>query len=104
MAKIRVAVAGVGNCASAFIQGIEYYKTHDETAGLLYPEICGYKISDIEIVTAFDVDSRKVGKDLSELSTLLPIALRYFKKYPIPGLRFRWAPFWMAFPITSNRL
>lgn len=92
MAKIRVAVAGVGNCASAFIQGIEYYKTHDETAGLLYPEICGYKISDIEIVAAFDVDGRKVGKDLSEAIYASPNCTTVFQKVPHTGVTVQMGP------------
>jgi myo-inositol-1-phosphate synthase len=68
--KIKVAIAGVGNCASSLIQGLEYYKdvkSSDETIpGLMHPFLGGYLISDIEVVAAFDVDCRKVGKDISE--------------------------------------
>ncbi len=64
--KIRLAIAGLGNCASALIQGIEYYKATQDTVGLLYPEIGGYRPQDIEVVAAFDVASNKVGKDVSE--------------------------------------
>jgi len=70
--KIRIAIAGVGNCASALIQGIEYYKSTQSTLGLLFPEIGGYKPQDIEIVAAFDIDERKVGKDISEAIWISP--------------------------------
>jgi len=70
MSKIRVAIVGVGNCASSLVQGIEYYKEVDSNSplvpGLMHNVLGGYKISDIEFVAAFDVDSKKVGKDLSE--------------------------------------
>lgn len=92
MAKIRVAVAGVGNCASAFIQGIEYYKTHDDTSGLLYPDICGYKVTDLEVVAAFDVDSRKVGKDLSEAISAPPNCTTKFQKVPHTGVTVQMGP------------
>ena len=63
--KIKIAVAGVGNLTSALVQAIEYYKDgHDDE--LIHPNLGGFKISDIEIVAAFDVDDRKVNKDLSE--------------------------------------
>lgn len=66
MKKIRIVIAGVGNCASSLIQGIEYYKDKKEVIGLMHPEINGYKSSDIEVVAAFDIDQRKVGQDLSK--------------------------------------
>jgi len=66
MSEIRVAIIGVGNCASALIQGVHYYSNKENTIGLSHPELGGYKISDIKFVAAFDVDKRKVGKDLSE--------------------------------------
>ncbi len=70
MSKIRIAIAGVGNCASSLIQGLEYYKDVDEkdelVPGLMHNVFGGYKISDIEPVAAFDVDSRKVGLPLEE--------------------------------------
>ena len=67
MGKIRIGVVGVGNCASALIQGIEYYKkkSENETIGLMHYNLGGYKPEDIEVVVAFDIDSRKVGKPLS---------------------------------------
>jgi myo-inositol-1-phosphate synthase len=67
--KVRVAVCGVGNCASSFIQGVEYYRDasqEDFVPGLMHVDLGGYHIRDIEFVAAFDVDRTKVGKDLSE--------------------------------------
>ena len=70
MKQIKVAIIGVGNCASSLVQGIEYYKNIDVTdplvPGLMHNVLGGYRISDIKFVGAFDVDSKKVGKDLSE--------------------------------------
>ncbi|ODS39815.1 inositol-3-phosphate synthase [Candidatus Altiarchaeales archaeon WOR_SM1_SCG] len=70
MSKIRVGIIGVGNCASSLVQGVEYYKDIDGNSplvpGLMHNVLGTYKISDIEFVSAFDVDSKKVGKDLSE--------------------------------------
>lgn len=71
MNAIRVAVAGVGNCASALLQGIAYYREAGEspgedTPGLIHVDIGGYRTSDIEIVAAFDVDRRKVGRPVGE--------------------------------------
>jgi myo-inositol-1-phosphate synthase len=69
MPKVKVALIGVGNCASAFIQGLNYYgkleKTEDST-GLRNPEVGDLAPKDIQVVAAFDVDERKVGKDLAE--------------------------------------
>jgi myo-inositol-1-phosphate synthase len=67
--KVRVAIIGVGNCASSLIQGLEYYKTADPDAvvpGLMHVNLGGYHISDIEISAAFDIDAEKVGKDVSD--------------------------------------
>src|SRR6476659_4112347 len=67
--KVRVAIAGVGNCASAFVQGVHYYKDADATQrvpGLMHVDLGGYHVRDVEFTAAFDVDQDKVGKDLSE--------------------------------------
>jgi myo-inositol-1-phosphate synthase len=67
--KVRVAIVGVGNCASSFVQGVEYYKDADPAGfvpGLMHVDLGGYHVRDIEISAAFDIDSNKVGKDLSE--------------------------------------
>jgi myo-inositol-1-phosphate synthase len=67
--KVRVAIVGVGNCANSFIQGVEYYKDADpaeQVPGLMHVDLGGYHVRDIEFVAAFDIDSEKVGKDLSQ--------------------------------------
>ena len=67
--KVRVAIVGVGNCASSLVQGLEYYKDASDDArvpGLMHVRFGGYHVSDIEVVAAFDVDAKKVGLDLSE--------------------------------------
>ncbi len=67
--KVRVAIVGVGNCASAFVQGVQYYKDADpkqRVPGLMHVDLGGYHVSDIEFTAAFDIDKEKVGKDLSK--------------------------------------
>ena len=67
--KVRVAIAGVGNCASSLVQGVQYYKDADENAtvpGLMHVKFGRYHVRDVEFVAAFDVDAKKVGFDLSE--------------------------------------
>ncbi len=67
--KVRVAIVGVGNCANSFIQGVHYYRDADpaeDVPGLMHVDLGGYHVSDVEFVAAFDIDSEKVGKDLSE--------------------------------------
>ena len=67
--KVRVAIIGVGNCASSFVQGVEYYKDADGSEpvpGLMHVDLGGYHVRDIEFSAAFDIDADKVGKDLSE--------------------------------------
>ena len=68
MDKIKIAIAGVGNCASSLVQGLHYYKDKNpkDAIGLMHWEIGGYTPGDIEVVAAFDIDRRKVGKDLNE--------------------------------------
>lgn len=74
MEKIKIAIVGVGNCASSLIQGIEYYKNKEsqEAFGLMHWDIGGYKPYDIEVVAAFDIDKRKVEKDIGEAILALP--------------------------------
>src|SRR5438093_7114807 len=67
--QVRVAIVGVGNCASSFVQGVGYYKDADPTEfvpGLMHVDLGGYHVRDIVFSAAFDIDSTKVGKDLSE--------------------------------------
>ena len=73
MAKAKIALVGVGNCASAFVQGLHYYGSSEKNlVGLRNPKIGGLSPSDIQIVAAFDVDDRKVGKDLAEAAFAKP--------------------------------
>jgi myo-inositol-1-phosphate synthase len=78
--KIRLAIVGVGNCASSLIQGIEYYKDNSDIIGLMNYDLEGYKPGDIEVVAAFDVDKRKVGKDVSEAIFAKPNNTTIFEK------------------------
>ncbi len=67
--KVRVAIIGVGNCASSFVQGVHYYRDADASAdvpGLMHVDLGGYHVRDIEFSAAFDIDADKVGKDLSQ--------------------------------------
>jgi myo-inositol-1-phosphate synthase len=69
MGSVRVAIVGVGNCASSLVQGVEYYKDADPTGsvpGLMHVMFGDYHVNDVEFVAAFDVDDKKVGKDLAE--------------------------------------
>ena len=66
---VRVAIVGVGNCAASLVQGVEYYRGADASApvpGLMHVELGGYHVGDVEFVAAFDVDAKKVGRDVSE--------------------------------------
>src|SRR5207245_11723769 len=72
MSKIKVALAGVGNCASALIQGIQYYrknppKEDNFTTGLMHPKFGDYKVEDITFVAAFEVNRKKIGSDVSKV-------------------------------------
>lgn len=90
MKKIKIAIAGVGNCSSSLVQGINYYKDKDskEVIGLMHWDIGGYEPSDIEVVAAFDTDKRKVGKDVSEAIFALPNCTTAFcKGIPETGVR-----------------
>lgn len=83
MGKIRTAIAGIGNCASSLLQGIEYYKSLDSShpdraLGLMHYELAGYRPSDIEIVAAFDIDKRKVGRPLKEAVFAKPNCTKIF--------------------------
>ncbi|QJY46016.1 inositol-3-phosphate synthase [Pseudonocardia broussonetiae] len=69
MSQVRVAIVGVGNCAASLVQGVQYYADADPTQrvpGLMHVDFGGYHVRDIEFVAAFDVDAKKVGRDLSE--------------------------------------
>ena len=82
MSKVRIAIAGVGNCASALVQGITYYQRHrhTDTAGLVRPNLGGYRLEDIAVVAAFDIDRRKVGRPLEEAVFAAPNCTAVFEK------------------------
>jgi myo-inositol-1-phosphate synthase len=95
MKSIKLAIAGVGNCASSLVQGIEYYKTQRsaESAGLMHPEIGGYRSQDVEIVAAFDVDRRKVGLPVEEAIFAAPNNTTVFQReLPKTGVTVQMAP------------
>ena len=95
MAKIRVAIIGVGNCASSLIQGIEFYrgaKGGDPIPGLMHLELGGYHIGDIECVAAFDVSRDKVGCDLAEAIFAPPNNTMRFASLPPTGIEVRRGP------------
>src|SRR6478609_2586715 len=69
MGSVRVAIVGVGNCASSLVQGVEYYRNadpNDRVPGLMHVTFGDYHVSDVQFVAAFDVDAKKVGMDLAE--------------------------------------
>ena len=87
--KVRVAIIGVGNCASSLVQGVEYYKNaaeEDEVPGLMHVNLGGYHIRDIEFSAAFDVVSTKVGKDLGEAINAYPNNTISFAEVPNLGV------------------
>ncbi len=89
MGDIKIAIAGVGNCASALLQGIEYYRNRgpEDSVGLMHYDLGGYKPGDIKVVAAFDVDRRKVGKGLREAAFAKPNCTTIFYEnlpdYPV---------------------
>lgn len=92
MSRIKIAVVGVGNCASSLIQGIHYYrgKTSQDAIGLMHWEIGGYNPGDIEVVAAFDTDKRKVGVDVHEAIFSAPNCTTVFcRALPKSGVTVR---------------
>lgn len=97
MGEIRVAIAGVGNCASSLLQGRYYYKdvkaTDKLVPGLMHNSFGGYKISDIKFVAAFDIDKRKIGKDLSKAVFEKPNCTKIFcTEIPFQGVEVKKGP------------
>jgi len=88
--KIKVAIAGVGNCASALVQGVEYYKNAEENSevpGLMHVTFGGYHVRDIDFVAAFDVNRLKIGRDLSEAIFAEPNCCVRFANMPDLGVK-----------------
>lgn len=93
MSRIRVAIAGVGNCASALVQGVEKYRRGYETnVGISFERIGGYSIEDIEFTAAFDVGTNKIGKDISEAIFANPNCCKKFVDVPKLGVKVLPAP------------
>ncbi len=90
MSKVRVAIIGVGNCASSLVQGVEYYakaRTDEAVPGLMHVDLGGYHVSDVEFVAAFDVDANKVGLDLAEAIWSEPNNTIKFSDVPETGVK-----------------
>jgi|SRR5665811_2344618 len=95
MSKIKVAIVGIGNCASSLIQGIEYYKNSNDNEfvpGLMHVNFGGYHVRDIEVVAAFDVNANKVGKDIAEAIYAKPNNTTIFAKVPKMGVKVSRGP------------
>ena len=91
--QIRIAIAGVGNCASALLQGLEYYGNGHNHNGLLHRAIGPYLASDIRVVAAFDIDARKVGQSLEDACGAEPnCTTRFVKRLPSYGVRVQMGP------------
>ena len=89
MAKVRVAIIGVGNCASSLVQGVHFYKGAPDDAfipGLMHPRLGEYHVGDIEFSAAFDIDANKVGRDLSEAIWAAPNNTIKFADVPPLGV------------------
>jgi len=96
--EIKIAIVGVGNCASSLLQGIHFYK-HKKTTGLLHDSIGGYRPSDIEIVAAFDIDERKVGKDVADAIFATPNNTKIFQQeIPLSGVKVLRGPTLDGYP------
>jgi len=95
LSRIKVAIAGIGNCASALIQGVHYYrdaKEGENIPGLMHVNFGGYHIRDIEFVAAFDINRNKIGRDLSEAIFAEPNSCAKFADVPKLGVRVQPAP------------
>jgi len=95
MGKIKIAIVGVGNCASSLVQGITYYKNakpNEFVPGLMHVNFGGYHIRDIEVVAAFDVNAHKVGKDVGEAIYAEPNNTAIFAKVPRLGVKVSMGP------------
>jgi myo-inositol-1-phosphate synthase len=83
---VKVAIAGVGNCAAVFLQGLRYYSGKN-TKGLWHPKVAGLRPSEVEIVAAFDVDPRKVGKELTKAAFAHPNVAKRYLDLPRSGIK-----------------
>ena len=95
MSKLRLAIVGVGNCASSLVQGLEFYKDADPTEtvpGLMHVDLGGYHVRDVEVVAAFDVDGKKVGADVAEAIVSEPNNTIRFADVPLTGVTVQRGP------------
>ncbi len=92
--EIRIAIVGIGNCASSLVQSLHFYKKHTNhnNIGLLHPKLGGYKVEDIKVVCAFDIDRRKVGRDLSEAIFAPPNCTQVFQEFKTMGVKVQKGP------------
>ncbi|MCD6144887.1 inositol-3-phosphate synthase [ANME-2 cluster archaeon] len=105
MDKIKIGIVGIGNCASSLLQGIAYYtdKESADAIGLMHWDIGGYKPGDIEVVAAFDIDKRKVGKDVSDAIFELPNCTTVFcNDVPRSNVKVRMGRALDGFPSHMN--
>src|SRR3546814_18720507 len=90
MKCIRVAIVGIGNCASSLVQGISYYRNNSSREGLIHSRIGGYGVESLEVVAAFDVDERKVGLELGEAIFSAPNnTFVFYRDIPANGVKVR---------------
>ncbi len=99
MGKIRVGIVGVGNCASSLLQGVEFYREdgegpkHDSAGGLMHVDLAGYRPGDLQVVCAFDIDERKVGKPLEVAALAAPNnTMQLYPKLPNYKVRVEMGP------------
>ncbi len=93
--QIRVAVVGVGNCASSLVQGVEFYRdaaSNQQIPGLMHPDLGGYRVGDVAFVAAFDVAEGKVGRDLAEAIGATPNNTHVFAEVPLSGVTVQRGP------------
>jgi myo-inositol-1-phosphate synthase len=93
--KVRVALVGVGNCASSLVQGLHYYRDaigNEPVPGLMSPDLGGYAVADIEISAAFDVNRTKVGRDVAEAIFAEPNNTQKFAQVPATGVKVARGP------------
>src|SRR4051794_32011181 len=93
--KVRVAIVGVGNCASSLVQGVEFYRhaaTNEPVPGLMHVELGGLHVGDVEFSAAFDVNATKVGRDLAQAISAEPNNTQRFAQVPPSGIVVRRGP------------
>src|SRR5579871_3334820 len=93
--RVRIAIAGVGNCASSFVQGLHYYRNirgNEPIPGLMNADVGGYRVDDVEVAAAFDVSAAKVGRDVAEAVFAKPNNTARFAEVPATGVLVQRGP------------